>query len=243
MPENRDWFTKVDLTAKILTPVMIFALGTMYSCRQSKVDLEQKTMDRMVSLCKSLSSSSPSEQKIALALINQQKKNYPNLISDEILAVALPEVIEVATNSKNADVAEEAKRVAVDLSANTTLERTVKTSVENIQPRIYMHIPDENLRDDAKRIEGALEALNYSVPGIEKVRFDLANTQVRYFKAAEEQEAKQIADQIRSLGISDTKEIYIGGSEGSNAIRPRHYEVWFSLHAFSRRASPTPTPQ
>ena len=200
-------------------------------------------MDRMINLSKSLSSGSPGEQKIALALITREKQRHPDLIPDEILAVALPEVIEVATNSKNQQVADQAKQVAVDLSANTNLAQQVKASMENIPPRIYIQIPDENLRDEARQIKSQLEGLNYIVPGIEKVRLSQGSTQVKYFKTAEASEAKQIAEQLRSLGVSDAREIYISGFEDSKSMRPRHYEIWFGPGTFSNRTISPPTPK
>ena len=141
------------------------------------------------------------------------------------------------------EVAEQAKQLAVDLTANTNIAQQVKASVENIPARIYMQIPDEGLRDEARQMKSQLEALNYIVPGIEKVRPSQGTTQVKYFKSTEESEAKRIAEQLRSFGISDAREVYIRGFEDSNNIRPKHYEIWFGPGAFSNRTTPSPSPQ
>jgi hypothetical protein len=244
MPEERDWYDKTDLAAKILTPIIIFLLGATYSYQQSKADQEQKSMDRVISLTKNLTSGNPGEQQVALALIAREKQLHPDLIPNELLAVALPEVVRVAINSSNPETAEQAKKVAVDLSANTNLAQDVQTSVENVSPRIYIHIPEEGLRDEAKQIESRLEALNYIVPGIEKVSSSPSGAEVRYFKKTEEPEARKLAQQLRDLGVSDAKEAYVSGSEVSTKIRPRHFEIWFGPNSFSAKSnSNQSTPQ
>jgi hypothetical protein len=239
--EKRDWYAKADLVSKILTPVVIFFLGTMYSCQQKRIDVEQKSLDRVTNLAKSLSSANAGEQKVALALITREKQLHPDLIPTDILPVALPEVLQLATNSKNPEVAAQAQQLALDLGANTNLVQEIKTSI--IQPRIYMQIPDENLRDQAAQIKGQLESLSYIVPGIEKVRAFTGPTQVKYFKTTEMPEAKTIAEQLRTFGVNDAKEIYIPGSEDSKKMRARHYEVWFGPNSFPTKPLSAATPR
>ncbi len=242
MPEQRDWYDKTDLVAKILTPVVIFLLATIYSCQQKKIDVEQKSLDRVTNLAKNLSSDKPAEQKVALALITQEKQLHPDLIPNEILAAALPQVLQLATNAENPEVAAQAQKLALDLGENTNIAQDIKTSIANIPPRIYMQIPDENLRDQAGEIKRKLESLGYVVPGIERVRSAPGPTQVKYFKKGEEREAHTIATQLNDLGVTDASEIYIQGFEDSKNMRSRHYEIWFGPRSFSTRPSSAATP-
>lgn len=77
MAEPRDGWAKMDILAKILTPVVIFGLGTWYNVNQNRATESQKVSDRIVSLVKSLSSDRVQERKAALALLQHEKAKPP----------------------------------------------------------------------------------------------------------------------------------------------------------------------
>src|SRR5205085_11110050 len=114
--EPRDRCAIFDILAKILTPVIIFALVTWYNLNQNKVAEAQKVSDRIVTLVKSLSSDKVQERKAALALIQYEKSKHPSEVPDELISIALPALIEIARNDPNPEVAQEANQIAKDVS-------------------------------------------------------------------------------------------------------------------------------
>lgn len=97
-----------------------------------------------------------------------------------------------------------------------------------IKPRIYFHIKDKNQRDSAQKIADQItKDGSFIVPGIQMLDIGPTSTELRYFKKSEEQEAKQIGDQLTKIGLPLTVR-YIPGFEDSKSIRPRHYELWIA---------------
>lgn len=108
---------------------------------------------------------------------------------------------------------------------DTSLKANPK--VATLLPRVYLHVQREEQRAKANNIATSLQKQGYLAPGIENVRVNrLEQTVVRYFREAEKNEATQIATILQGLGIKAAPQ-YIGGSEDSTKMRPRHYEVWF----------------
>src|SRR5262245_20937308 len=103
-----------------------------------------------------------------------------------------------------------------------------KPDQATLKPRVYFHIRDESQRTQAKQLADTLESrANVVVPGVRRVGTGPSETEFRYFKSGEKQEAEQIANDLTSLGLKvETK--YVPGFESSNKIRPRHYELWIS---------------
>lgn len=98
-------------------------------------------------------------------------------------------------------------------------------AIKLILPRVYIQIVNEDQREDARAAQNLLENRQLIVPGIQKVNSTSANTELRYFRKSEEQEAKQIAESLKNFNVQT---IYIPGNEDSTAMRPRHYELWFA---------------
>jgi len=103
-----------------------------------------------------------------------------------------------------------------------------KSNQADLKARVYFHIRDESQRTKAKQLADKVESrANVVVPGVQRVDKGPPNTELRYFKNVEEQEAKQIAAALSSLDLKVTTK-YVTGFESSNNIRPRHYELWIS---------------
>jgi hypothetical protein len=103
----------------------------------------------------------------------------------------------------------------------------------HINPRVYFHIRKEVQRSSAQELAKKLVAnIAVVVPGIQRVEVTPNQSEFRYFKAAEESEAKIIADFIHRNGVS-VQAKYIPGYEESKRVRPRHYELWLSSNAFN----------
>jgi len=95
-------------------------------------------------------------------------------------------------------------------------------------PRIYIHIRAEEFRHGASSVGEKLETGGFVVPGIERlVNRGPASTQLRYFRSEEKEEAQKIVELLQGMGV-EVSLSYIGGYEDSDAIRAKHYELWFA---------------
>lgn len=97
-----------------------------------------------------------------------------------------------------------------------------------VLPRIYVHIKDESQRARARQVVSKLQENKFIVPGIENVGEKASsNTVLKYFHKNDEEtaDAKKIIELLQSEKIAANAQ-YIPGSENSNKIRPRHYELW-----------------
>lgn len=239
MAESRDGWAKIDILAKVLTPIMLFLLGTMYSYYQSKAAEAQKTADRVATLVKSLNSDKSDEKLTAIFLLKREKQKHPDEVPDELLASAVPTLVNIAVNDRNAEVSKQASQLVTEVTSKTdkSFSESVNKQVENLPARVYFHIQDEAQRSDAKQIENRLEEKDLIVPGIERVNRGPTATELRYFRKSEEAGANEIITLLHQLSITDAKAKYIAGYEDSSSIRPRHYELWFSLNALSKASN------
>lgn len=101
-------------------------------------------------------------------------------------------------------------------------------SARTIQPRVYLQIVDPVDRDYAKGMGTVLEQAGFKVMGIEYVKqaAGLRNTEVRYYKKADEAEAEKIVSALRKAGDPSVTILNLG-LDNNTKVRPRHYEVWF----------------
>lgn len=100
-------------------------------------------------------------------------------------------------------------------------------ALQPIDPRVYFHIRQETQRESAQIIGKSVSENAFVVPGVQKLSFGPTNTELRYFRRTEKDEAEAIGVIIRSLGVP-VNVVYVAGYEQSRSIRQRHYELWFS---------------
>ena len=106
-------------------------------------------------------------------------------------------------------------------------------NLPKIRPRVYIHIRKEDQREKAREIGFKLEDAGFSAPGIERLVEIGPNTnQLRFFRKAEVDEAAKIVGFLSSIGIETELVDLSAKYETSSAIRPRHYELWFSPVVF-----------
>ena len=228
---TRDMWDKIDIVAKIMTPVVLFALGTLYNLHQNKLTESQKVADRVTSLVKSLSSEKADERKVALALLKYERAKNPNAVPDELLSLALPTLVQIAKTDPNAEIAQAAQKLAKDVVGNTgvDLDADVKSQVDKEEAHIYMHIRNEAQRNTAKVILDKLDKKGFATPGIELVNIGpAAQSEVRFFRRSEEAEANEIANFLKGMNVPDAVSSYKPGYENSTSLRSRHFEIWFS---------------
>jgi hypothetical protein len=229
MPEAKDIWSKLETVAKILTPVLVFALGTYYTYQQQQKSEAEKRFDRYISLGKSLSSENPIEQKLAMLMLKKEKEKYPDEVPDELLSMALPQLVNLAATNPDSGVANQAKQLALDLSKNIKYSAPIQQSIEKTPARIYFHIQDESQRENAKdfinQLQSRLGTNDFIIPGIQLVSVGPNRAELRYFRASEAAEANRIDSVLIEIGM-DAKSKYVRGYENSSGIRSRHYEVW-----------------
>lgn len=102
-----------------------------------------------------------------------------------------------------------------------------KNSVPTIKPRIYVHYNDESSKPEMDKLSESLKANGYILPGLDKVEYSIDPPQLKYFKAAEEEKAKEVLERLKALGYDNVKLVYVRGNENNKGIRPYHFELWF----------------
>ena len=226
-----------DAAAKILTPIVIFAMGTYYTCSKDAVEREQSALDRCYGYAKDLAKAGVAEQKMLLGFIQLQCSDR-----EELRAATLPQVVETATASKNEDIRNTAKETAqaVAASANTNVSDKVEAALTTVPRNIYIHIADDSQRSEAENLKQRLgeaiakDGAAYSLPGIELVGNDRSPStpQVRYFRPEDAPEAQRVAAKLNDLGLVNAQAVQVRGS-----ARPFQLEIWFA-----RRKSPSSVP-
>ena len=135
-----------------------------------------------------------------------------------------------------------AKQEATKLAASLQLLSNVKgtdiqaavasqSSAADLLPRVYIQIVNENDRAFAKQIATRLTESGVLILGIQYVpaAASLQQSDVRYYRTADQPEAQKILDVIKAAGanpVSPPK--YLKGYEDSTKVRPNHYEVWLA---------------
>lgn len=106
-----------------------------------------------------------------------------------------------------------------------------------LPPRVYMQIVAAGDRAYALRVGERLDSAGFTVIGVEHVRnaAPLRNTELRYYKRADEPDAQRLLQALRAAGEPNAVLLYLG-LENNTRVRPRHYEVWFAPGAGQRPA-------
>src|SRR6266545_496711 len=107
--------------------------------------------------------------------------------------------------------------------------RSLAPGVEvSAQPRVYLQIVAPDDREYADQMGKRLENAGFAVLGVEYVEqaAALKNTEVRYYKKADEADAVRLRDALAAAGVKSPALLYLG-LEDSRKVRPETYEVWF----------------
>ncbi|HKP70605.1 MAG TPA: hypothetical protein VJV05_15060 [Pyrinomonadaceae bacterium] len=230
-----------DATAKVLTPIMIFAVGTYYTWTKDAAEREQSALDRCYGYAKDLAKAGVAEQKMLLSFIQLQCSER-----EELRAATLPQVVETATASKDEEIRNTAKETAqvVAASANTSVVNKVEAALTTVTRNIYIHIADDAQREQAESLKLRLsdvlanDGAAYSMPGIEVVGNDRSPSapQVRYFRQEDAPEAQRIATLLADLGLANAQAAQVRGS-----ARPFQLEIWFAKRKVTPAAGPATT--
>jgi len=111
-------------------------------------------------------------------------------------------------------------------------DATAKSGAGTLFPRVYLQIVNEDDRDYAKQVGKMLQDHGLLVLAVEYVSkaAGLKQTQVRYYKKAEEPEAERIRDLLKQSGETGAITVYLK-QDNNTKVRPNRFEVWFASHA------------
>jgi hypothetical protein len=195
--------------------------------KYTNIVLEADGVEKRKLLCEYFASVSPEGR------IRRSWERYKTIVDRHIVEIreAEKQALEIAKKAENgtASTSEIEEKIRLVEKATALNQSLIPTANQvDLKPRVYFHIRDENQRAQAKRLSGELErSASVVVPSVQRVDVGPSATELRYFKRVEEQEARQIASALSSLGLKvETK--YVEGFESSTKIRPRHYELWIS---------------
>jgi hypothetical protein len=91
-------------------------------------------------------------------------------------------------------------------------------------PSVYIHVLDENTREQALKLAPALEKKGIALAGIKVVGAGPRASDLRYFRPSEKEEAMRVQAALLSLGLPAQRLKSISGFETSAV--PRQYELW-----------------
>lgn len=113
----------------------------------------------------------------------------------------------------------------------------VRRAAARRQPRVYLQVLSAEDRPYAEQMRERLRGLGFDVPGVEHVRrpVQLRNTEVRYYKRTDAEEARTLEAALRRFGEESTALIYLR-LDNDARVRARTFEVWFPAGAGGARA-------
>jgi hypothetical protein len=217
---DRDW---IDITAKLMIPVVIAGAGAWYTWHKDNLDLRQRQWDRDSGVMRLLVSSNDHERLLALKTIEVLKREgqFSKDLNPVVDVVAL-------------DVAEEGRRPS-DPATQTAKSILSKETIEgksaapppdgapqNAAREVYIQIGHAEQKARAMDLQAALQKSGFRTPDIELVPHATFHTYVRYFDAEGIPKANEIQKLMASLGFkSEVQDFSKGQPPGPEAL-----EVW-----------------
>ncbi len=221
---GKDAWDILSIIASILIPLVVIFVGHLLSEQQKKANEIAKQADRLSVLIKHLASNNPRERKIAVDISSFLADN------GQLPTELIPTIIDLADTGENSAEAKKAANLLAKIGEKAPqLKKQIQQSAVDIPARVYFHITQESQRTPAKalasRLITQLVAIDLKVPGVQRVSGP-ENTQFRFFKAEEKEEAQRIVASLRTLDIRVVLVDLSSRYQNSKNIRPRHYELW-----------------
>jgi hypothetical protein len=144
------------------------------------------------------------------------------------------EVTQLQATKANLELIAQNYRAIAPESPVAIREERVAASIapptRSVQPRVYLQIVNPNDRNYAQEMTKRLKQAGFEVPGIENIEkaAGLKNTEVRYFKKADQADAFRLLDILREAGVKSPAILYLAREEDNRKVRPKTYEVWFA---------------
>ena len=157
------------------------------------------------------------------------------------LAALAPALVTATVNSSNATQKKEAEELVSALPANVvqqTITALPIATIQQIAPRVYLHIASEKQRSAAQTIREKLIGQNYIVPGIQNVAgigYIPDTLEVPYFDPDSKSKADQIRNVVTANSAKDGRVSYVIPTANDFRISPdikTHFEVWAGKNSF-----------
>jgi hypothetical protein len=157
-------------------------------------------------------------------------KRYLTVVEANLAALAKLE------EAKQAEIKKVEKEVQATPASTDKLVQlsALREQREQIAASLTVHIRDESQREQAAALAEALYRDNYLVPGIQLVPVGPRQSELRFFRKAEQDTASELANRLNADLPKDSARIdvkYIPGHEASKQIRTNHFELWLAVES------------
>jgi hypothetical protein len=212
------------LLVGILVPLAIHLAGSRLAEGNERIARLSMQARHLTDLVGPLSSDSERQQLIAVEVANHLAK------VGQLPAELVPTLVRIAKEGSNSTTALNATEAVINAAkASDSARRLVSREFHGVTPRIYFHVPSENLLPRARAIAlslpGAFPEPDIIVPSV-TLKPGPVMTELHYFRSAEKDEAAVIQGTLRRLGIV-SKLIDRSIDDSVGGIQPRHYQLWF----------------
>jgi hypothetical protein len=155
----------------------------------------------------------------------EQKKLADAKTEELMLSAEIARLKPLVENYREAAAGESA--AALSIRPQSSVQSPVPVTPPGA--RVYLQIVDQRDREYAVGIGADLAQHDFKVMGVEYVpkAARLKNTEVRYYKKADEPGAERLLEAIHTAGAKSAVLLYLG-LENDTRVRPNHYEVWFA---------------
>jgi hypothetical protein len=157
------------------------------------------------------------------------------------LVALAPALVTAAADNSNLTQKKEAEKLVSALPPDV-VQKTIASlpvaTVQQISPRVYLHIANEAQREKAKAIQAVLIANKYISPGVQNVSgkgYIPDTLEVRYFDPDSKSKANEILAIINNSGKTDGRVSYVIPTANDLRISPdikTHFEVWAGKNSF-----------
>jgi HEAT repeat protein len=227
MGEPRDRWSKAEILLSALgalvMPVVVLIVGQWLTAQQQMMADATRQAERLTSLLPPLASDNPRERRLAIEVAGYLAQ------SGQLPLELVPALVNIVGTDGNAKTAQAASQALANVEqANPQLREQIQSDIKAFPARLYFHIGNEAQREAARRLASAVRTSlgqELVVPGIEKVPGP-SQSELRFFKKAERQDAEKIAETLRAMGVPVEVRDLSARYEGSPQVRPQHFELW-----------------
>ncbi|RXH57111.1 hypothetical protein [Granulicella sibirica] len=209
----REWI------AGLLLPVAIFA----YTLSKDRADEQQRELDRVATIIKSLGSTSEAERSLARSYITYLSRH--NEAPQEALDLLQANYATASTPAESAAIRQTIETVQ---QQDTKQAPNTPSVVNNLPYKVFLQIRDNDDRPTAVLVQRALIANNILAPGIELVAdHGPDKNTVFYFHPEDLKEAQTISKKLTDAGIPAEP---VDGSQYTSfkaiSVPQRQLEIW-----------------
>ena len=222
MPQERDWWDKSEIIAKIASAVVLpFALvlinNTISTTAASREKAESQA-NRLPVFIDFLSSDSPKKRVLAEKVVRYLGT------TNQIPGDVIPLLIEIdRSQTANEAKAPDSARAALQAlaTANPDLKKTISKSLTT---DLFIQIADSSQLGMAQQVKTALREEGFRVPDIEDVgesKSPSGPVEIRFFEDDTKGQAESVARLLSQMGIQSSLKLESGYG------KLKHLEVWF----------------